>query len=155
MNDERKQELERLSALKTGDEVFVVWSRGSKAELATVTRTTKTQILVGTTRYKKSDGYEIGGDRWSHRQLKTATVERREQFQNGLVLDGFSDTVSVMKSDIKTEVTKIIRRLSPNHYVSSKAFVETSKVDEAREELKRLRGLLTRIEQIDADLSTD
>lgn len=67
-----------LQNLKTGDKV-VVESRYSR-KILTVDRTTETQILVGSDRFKKSNGREIGSsDVWDITYLKELTPEVKEE----------------------------------------------------------------------------
>lgn len=65
-----------LSELKEGDDVIVVSSSGGiRKKVATVTRTTKTQIIVGNSRYRKNNGYIIGSSCWCREYLMKPTPE--------------------------------------------------------------------------------
>lgn len=66
--------------IQAGDDV-IVESGGLKSFLAVrkVDRTTKTQIIIGSERYRKTDGRLIGHDNpWSRCYLQRATPERVE-----------------------------------------------------------------------------
>lgn len=54
---------EWLNSLKEGDKVVVRYGRGigSARRVHTIERTTKTQIIVNNAKYRRLDGYEIGG----------------------------------------------------------------------------------------------
>ncbi len=64
-----------LQDLKEGDHVIVAGQ--SNKRLAKVERTTKTQIILAhsSARYRKSDGYRLGGSAWSFSCLRKATAD--------------------------------------------------------------------------------
>ena len=66
-----------LGKLKAGDKVIEESGQYSK-KVATVTRTTKTLILIGNKeiRYRREDGWLSGGDAWSRRHITEATEEK-------------------------------------------------------------------------------
>ena len=77
-----------LSDLKPGDTVILRYSTPSILDrCATVDRLTKTQIIVGTRRFRISDGQEIGCSRWDYYRIVPATpdqiaeVKRRQQLK--------------------------------------------------------------------------
>ena len=77
-----------LSSLKPGDTVILRYSTPCIPDrIATVDRLTKTQIIVGTRRFRISDGQEIGCSRWDYYRIVPATpdqiaeVERRQQLK--------------------------------------------------------------------------
>jgi hypothetical protein len=53
-----------LESAKVGD-VLIVSYGGNGFHLGRVTKITKTQVLTGTSRWRKKDGYAVGGDTWS------------------------------------------------------------------------------------------
>lgn len=61
-----------LEGLKVGDEVVV---RGHREMLSVVTRLTPSMVVVGATRFRKSDGVEVGGSTWTSTYLFEATPE--------------------------------------------------------------------------------
>lgn len=77
-----------LSSLKPGDPVILRHSTPYTPDrIATVDRITKTQIIVGTRRFRISDGQEIGCSRWHYNRIVPATpdqlaeLERRQQLK--------------------------------------------------------------------------
>jgi hypothetical protein len=75
-----------LSDLKPGDTVILRHSTPYNLDrIATVDRLTKTQIIVGSRRFRISDGKEIGCSHWDYYRIVPATpdqiaeVERRQQ----------------------------------------------------------------------------
>ena len=77
-----------LSDLKPGDTVILRYSTPYIDDrIATVDRLTKTQIIVGTRRFRIGDGREIGRDCWAYYRIIPATpdqiaeVERRQQLK--------------------------------------------------------------------------
>lgn len=73
-----KDESEWLQNLKAGDEV-VLFAGGyrSHRRIATLDRTTKTQIIVGSQKYSRSHGLLIGGGSWNTHSLRKPTDEIR------------------------------------------------------------------------------
>jgi hypothetical protein len=77
-----------LSDLKPGDTVILRYSTPFIDDRITIVdRATKTQIIVGTRRFSKSDGRERTASRWSYYRVIPATpdqlakVERRRQIK--------------------------------------------------------------------------
>ena len=77
-----------LSNLKPGDTVILRYStRFIDDRIATVDRRTTTQVIVGTRRFRISDGRELRGDRWAYYRIVPATpdqiaeIERRQQLR--------------------------------------------------------------------------
>lgn len=76
---------EWLNELKAGDRVVVSTGYGYRREhLSSVTKVTATQIVCGTSRFKRSNGYVVGGDTWNRAclvQPTTDVLERVEERQ--------------------------------------------------------------------------
>ena len=77
-----------LSSLKPGDPVILRFSSPFVNDrIATVDRLTKTQIIVGTRRFRISDGREFYSSRYDYYRILPATadqiaeVERRQQIK--------------------------------------------------------------------------
>ena len=75
-----------LSDIRPGDTVILRYSSPFVLDrIATVDRVTKTQIIVGTKRFRISDGRELSRDAWSFNRIVPATpdaiaeVERHQQ----------------------------------------------------------------------------
>jgi hypothetical protein len=66
---------EWTDALKAGDRVIVASGYYGES-LATVDRVTATQVVVGNSKYRKCNGYLVGGDSWSRHRIDEATPER-------------------------------------------------------------------------------
>lgn len=65
-----------IKELKAGDEVFVNRSGTDYHGLATVTRVTPTQVIIGTQRFRKTNGCEIGVGRYAD-HLNTFVDEQK------------------------------------------------------------------------------
>ena len=72
-----------IDDLTVGDSVIVAGSRYHPDYIAQVERFTKTQIVVKNARskFRRSDGREIGGDVWSNQVIEIATPERIEKIK--------------------------------------------------------------------------
>lgn len=64
-----------LDNLSVGDSV-VIYNGWYGASIKAVSKVTATQIVVGNTRYRRKDGYVVGGGTWSRHSLREATPER-------------------------------------------------------------------------------
>lgn len=65
-----------LEQLKTGDSVIVSGSyTGSLPLVKEVDRITNTQIVIGSTKYRRDSGRQIGGSTWHWSWLQEATPE--------------------------------------------------------------------------------
>lgn len=65
--------MEALKNVKVGDKILIT-SR-NEDEIKIVTKVTKTHIVCGTCKYKKSDGKLVGSDIWFSSYAKPATTE--------------------------------------------------------------------------------
>ena len=61
--------------LNVGDKV-VIDGRYGHQTLTTVERLTKTQIITSKGKFRRSDGFSVGGDLWARELLREATPER-------------------------------------------------------------------------------
>lgn len=66
-----------LEKLKVGDTVFldVKYARGRYTE-ETVDKVTRTQFVVGHARFRRDNGWQVGGNKWDHYVLREPTPER-------------------------------------------------------------------------------
>ena len=70
------QGLQSLDEVKAGDWLLLStgsYSHRNAAKIVQVDRVTKTQIIIGTTRYSRNDGYEVGGSKWLTARVHVAT----------------------------------------------------------------------------------
>jgi len=58
-----------LANVKAGDTLILEY-RHTDRRVVTVGRVTKTQILIGQLRYRKQDGYSVGGDVWHRSRVR-------------------------------------------------------------------------------------
>ena len=65
-----------LATLKAGDEVAFNHAWGAPT-ISKVTSVTATQIRIGASKYRRKDGYAVGGDKWSRTSLMEPTAEVR------------------------------------------------------------------------------
>jgi hypothetical protein len=72
---------EWLLSLKEGDEVAtaVRYTHPARYRFARVTKLTPTQIVVGSSRYRKTDGGLVGGDSWDNEAIQEPTDTMRER----------------------------------------------------------------------------
>lgn len=63
--------MKELKDLVTGDEVLVTGM--SCRRIAEIDKVTKTQIVVGNTRFRRDSGWQCGGDRWNIRRISVPT----------------------------------------------------------------------------------
>lgn len=62
-----------IEDLKEGDTVIIGGhGAGRFSSIGKVSRITKAQVIVGTTKYRKTDGWQVGGDMWSRTFLRKA-----------------------------------------------------------------------------------
>ena len=60
-------------SLRPGDPVALTDYIGGRPKLTSVKHVTATQIALMNARFRTSDGLEIGGDRWRHRDMQPVT----------------------------------------------------------------------------------
>ena len=65
--------MSNLENVSVGDELYISHNRTSR--FAKVTRITPTQILAGTDRFRKKDGYGVGRGAWDFTSARLATPE--------------------------------------------------------------------------------
>jgi hypothetical protein len=75
---------EWLQNLKAGDSVIVKQSGSYRSEsVKKVDRVTATQVAIGTTKYRRDNGREVGGsNRWGARWLYEATPEQVQRIRD-------------------------------------------------------------------------
>lgn len=73
-------EYEWLNTLKPGDKVIESSTGiGHLDSVRTVSKVTATQIIVGSTKYRKSNGWKVGSSGWNSSYLREATPERVQE----------------------------------------------------------------------------
>lgn len=73
-----------FSDIKAGDEVVVLLSgyTSSRYVLRTVDRTTKTQVVVGNTKFHKSNGKEVTSNEWDWDEIHHPTGELMKRVED-------------------------------------------------------------------------
>ena len=74
---------EDLSSLKVGDKV-VFYGCNSK-RISTIDKITKTEIVIGNLKFRKSNGTQVGNDTWTNKCIGIASkeiIEKIEREQN-------------------------------------------------------------------------
>lgn len=74
---------EDLSSLKVGDKV-VFYGCNSK-RISTIDKITKTEIVIGNLKFRKSNGIQVGTDTWTNKCIGIASkeiIEKIEREQN-------------------------------------------------------------------------
>lgn len=72
----------KLEDLSEGD--FVCLDNRERFSKEKVTGTTKTQVKVGTLKYRKDDGGLVGGDRWSQSRITPWTDKHQAKLNEAL-----------------------------------------------------------------------
>jgi len=68
-----------LKDLKAGDEVAVDYGFHNSPRLAVIERVTKTQIIIGSSRYRREGGYLIGAGSWNFNKVVVLTEKIRSK----------------------------------------------------------------------------
>ena len=113
---------EWLQQLKVGDEVFV-GSGSYGVSKATVDKVTATQIAIGSRKYRRKDGYEIGSTGYSRPRLMPITDEwalskilqsrcDRQSYDVGRV--DFSRQSYGVLQEVSVLLAKVLTLLNPN-----------------------------------------
>jgi hypothetical protein len=76
-----KDRREWLATLKAGDEVHVSESMTKDDSIRKVDRTTKTQIVIGNSKFRRSNGFPVGSDTWIRRHIEKPTAESRKRIK--------------------------------------------------------------------------
>lgn len=63
--------MKELKDLQVGDDVIVAGM--SCRRIAEIDKVTKTQIVVGNTRFRRDSGWQCGGDKWNIRRISVPT----------------------------------------------------------------------------------
>lgn len=80
--------MKELKDLQVGDDVIVAGM--SCRRIAEIDKVTKTQIVVGNTRFRRDSGWQCGGDRWNVRRISVPTEKeiseiKEETLRNKLI----------------------------------------------------------------------
>ena len=70
---------EDLSSLKVGDKV-VFYGCNSK-RISTIDKITKTEIVIGNLKFRKSNGIQVGTDTWTNKCIGIASKEIIEKIE--------------------------------------------------------------------------
>ena len=70
---------EWLANLKPGDQVIVHWSHYDQYSIANVERITPTQIVISNTKFRRSNGWRIGGNEWATTYIQEPTQDLLEK----------------------------------------------------------------------------
>jgi hypothetical protein len=92
--DERRSAMQKWAeALKEGDEVSLRY-RGGRPKLAKVDRVTPTQIVIGGTRYRKTDAQSMGSG-FHFSSISPVTDEVREMFERDSLLQWLNSAAKI------------------------------------------------------------
>ena len=72
---------EDLSSLKVGDKVIICGRYGVK-KVVMIDKITKTQIVIGNLRFRKSNGTQVGNDTWTNKCIVIAEKEIIEKIEH-------------------------------------------------------------------------
>lgn len=104
--------MKKLKDLQVGDDVIVTGmfcKRISKIE-----KVTKTQIIVGNTRFRKDSGWQCGSDRWNNETISVPTEKqiveiKEENLRKKLIYAISSFDFEHLSTDELKQVTNIIK----------------------------------------------
>jgi hypothetical protein len=99
---------EWLKSLKEGDDVLVEGSRMSNPAIRKIDRLTKTQFIIGKSRYRRRDGRRIGDDEWTFVYIKQADDMARARIGR---LRAINFLNSFKFSDLSDKALKAIMKL--------------------------------------------
>lgn len=90
--------------LQAGDEVILQDSQG-RTFLKKVEKTTPTQIIVGSVRFRKQNGTEVGGGSWYFSSLHEPTEQLRKIAENEALMRKIAKKLSNVKVSRLSEDT--------------------------------------------------
>lgn len=94
---------EWLQSLKAGDEAIVYVGISTSPYLATVDRTTATQIITGPHRFHRKNGNEVGASVYSRTHIMQPTPERVEKARRAAALSKLRRIVDTNTTHIPTQ----------------------------------------------------
>lgn len=97
MNEHDEKTLDKV---KVGDYVLI---QKFKEYIAKVTHITKTQIHVNNMKFRKSDGYIIGGDRWNYCRISIPTSHDYHKIKRKLLINKISSISATDMMAVPTE----------------------------------------------------
>ena len=113
-----------LTTIQAGDEVVITtWDR--YPQVATVTRTTATQVIVGASKYRRSDGREIGGHPWHPGTLCVPTPTLLDLAAVGQARREAVNLLARMERRVKCDSSLDVRPLI-DHLRAAVALLETT-----------------------------
>ena len=101
---------EWLSNLKVGDYVLLDATRnlGGAISIRKVDRLTKTQIIVGHTKFRRSDGRQIGVGGWTTTLIVEPTQERKLEVENAILV---SKLKAIKWADYPVEILRQVKKI--------------------------------------------
>lgn len=76
--------IENFDSLKVGDKV-IIYGRNKSKRISTIDKITKTQIVIGNLKFRKSNGIQVANDTWANKCIGIASkeiIEKIEREQN-------------------------------------------------------------------------
>ena len=99
--------------MKVGSEVILCSSM--RTTVATITRETNTQWLVGNTRFRKKDGFAVGGTNWYRSFIREPKEGEIEKIRLGELLHSLRNRVrSLSVKDLSAEQCEKILEIAGN-----------------------------------------
>ena len=105
-----------LESLKPGEHVWVSPNPmyTPAGSIASVEDVTKLYVVVGNTRYRKKDGYEVGGDPWRRQHIEPASAKRLNEVAHFSGVQKLQKLVEGGLKDVPlTHIREAIRLLEP------------------------------------------
>ena len=115
-NDAEQGERNPLSQLSAGDEVYVAGEYGNVGTIQRVERITATQIIVGANRYRRTNGYEVGGGVWRSGGIAILTDALRAAVRRKKAMEALRALTPIVgKNTISTEnIEAAVKLLTPS-----------------------------------------
>ena len=104
--------MKELKDLVAGDEVLVTGI--SHRRIVKVDKVTKTQIVVGNTRFRRASGWQCGSDRWNVRKISVPTEKdisdvEEENLRKALIYVISSSDFERLSTDELKQVYNIVK----------------------------------------------
>lgn len=104
--------MKELKDLVAGDEVLVTGM--SHRRIAKVDKVTKTQVVIGNTRFRRDSGWQCGSDRWNNKIISVPTEKqiveiKEENLRKKLIYAISSFNFEHLSTDELKQVSNIIK----------------------------------------------
>lgn len=132
IDDLMKQGLQSLEDVKAGD--WLLLSTGSyscrnSAKIVQVDRVTKTQIIIGPSRYQRDGGLEVGSSKWSYNRVQVAT--------DGLILEIKVDAAKRVLRAMADDIAKSVGIMTNTSVVNAELLEQIESITASLREVRK------------------